>query len=1060
MKKTLLFVMGAMMATPLLAQTGEDMTSYIKNAGFDEDLTFQADGTMKEAISTNTSLSDRSWAYIAADSTVYARPKDSSSQSRKDGRKMEAVNGFMGRIKGWTLETTLAFPKCEWTYFGSIPYTLGEQAVPIADDGSTYLVGPAAKLNPDDDTDTGCLYIRAGWGNSAIYKQNVNLPCAVYKLEYWTINVNPSATKTATDLTQIECRGEIFKEEAGEALNSTEWTKHEFTFTPVSEFTLKFGIKSQDGAGSGAQQIICIDGIKLYKIAEADPEELVINDLLAMMDTIQVVATEAEEVGLNGLANEITELGYYLEDDVIDSKTLTIEQKEAELNIAKAKVIYFREAIAAGQKLDELIQKMDAIAEKYEFPGKTAFLEVKAEVEGYAEKGTAEQILGAEAKVEAAIKAYITSQEASEASPADYTALVKNPWFIKSALEPTLEDGVATYESAYTDGASHEDFTSEGWYKSGATTGGDQRLNFKQGRSCWNAWATNINTIGIAQDLTDLPNGYYTVKADLFAPVDALTNQHVYATSALGTFESEILTDGGAAAGENTPWTTLAAEKILVTDGKLTIGAMGAGQSKGGAAGWFCATNFRLEFLGEAGEEAMKELLSSKIIEATTLATNMHFAGDKKTLQDSIAKFTNAADAAAAIISMNAAIDAAKASEAKYEEYWMDGKTLPVLRDSLEQEGAYADAFEIAQFAFNYAMTWMACDTASYKDIDAQVNLVKNYINTYAPVYNEAAELAAKSSDNMKAYLVQLMTDQKAVLLSAMQEAATVNNFVSDLKNAMAVAKKQNIVDDPDATDFTAFIINPNAEGTDGWVVNKGNGDGPIKSAGQWMDDSSAPYFDSWNGSGLTGHKLYQDVASLPNGTYTLGAYVRTPAEGAYLFTAVGADTVYVEIPLQYYRDDEGAEQIASDSHGPVWADAVAKRDAMSEDDPEYTYYNAIAQANSGVGRGWQHMVIENLVVTDHKLCIGFLAGSIADHQTQKDFAGTWYSVNRFTLIQTAKGDNTDWGGPVTDGIENVENTTTAIEGIYTMSGVRANKLQRGMNIVIRNGKAMKVFVK
>jgi hypothetical protein len=1066
MKKILLFVMGAMMATPLLAQEGEDMTSYIQNAGFDEDLTWNADGTFKPGVSTQR-LSDRSIASIAADGSLYATVNPTTPKSRKDGRTFEATNGFVGMMSGWEWvnlndaekpNERIASKACEWVYFGALPYDLTDKSVPIADDGTAYLTVPARPTEDQFVAGNGALYLRAGWGNAFAYKQTVNLPCAVYKLEYWTINVNPSTSASATDLSRIVCRGEVFKEETGESLNAAEWTKHEFTFTPVSEFTLQFGFQAGNG-GSGSTPWVFIDGIKLYKIAEADPEELVMNDLLAIKDTIQVVVDEAEGAGLDGLADEIREYSYYLEDDVIDGKMTTI-QKEAELQAAKEKVIYYRKAIAAGQKLDELIQKMDAIAEKYDFPGKAAFLDAKAKIEGYAANGTAEQLIGAEAEVDAAIFAYITSQPASEEAPADYTVLVKNPWFIKSALEPTLEDGVAYYSNEYEEGKSHDDFTSEGWYKSGATTDGDQRLNFNQGRSCWNAWASSISTIGIAQDLTGLPNGYYTVKADLTTQVSCVSSQYVYATTELGTFKSEILTDGGAIEGY-TPWSTLTAKKILVTDGKLTIGAMGEGQNKGGSAGWFCATNFRLEFLGEAGEDAMKALLSEKIVEATTLAQTMNFAGDKKALQDSIAKYTNAADVTAAIAAMNVALDEAKASQAKYDEYWMDGKTLPVMRDSLEKEGAYADAREIVEFAFNYAMTWLACDTASYKDIDTHVNLVKNYSNTYAPVYNEAAELAAKSSDNMKAYLVQLMADQKAVLLSAMQEAATVNTLVSDLKAAMAAVKKQNIVDDENASDFTAFIINPNAEGTDGWIVNKGNGDGPIKTSGQWMDDSKSPFFDSWNQNGLSGHKLYQDIASLPNGTYTLGAYVRTPAEGAYLFTATGADTTYVEIPLYFYRDDENQEQIASDTHGPIWEDAKAKLDAgMTEDDDDYAYYYNIAKANSGTGRGWQHIDIKDIVVTDHKLCIGFLAGSIADHQTEKDFAGNWYSVNGFTLTQTAKGDNSDWGGPITDGIENVKNTAAAIEGIYTMTGVRANKLQRGMNIVIRNGKAMKVFVK
>ena len=132
MKKLLLVALGAMMSVSLFAQE-EDVTHYIQNAGFDEDLTFQSDGSMKEAVSTETSLSERSWAYIAADSSVYAKPKSTSSQQRKDGRsKLDATNGFIGRVQGWTIETNKEFPSCEWVYFGTIPYNLGADAIPIA----------------------------------------------------------------------------------------------------------------------------------------------------------------------------------------------------------------------------------------------------------------------------------------------------------------------------------------------------------------------------------------------------------------------------------------------------------------------------------------------------------------------------------------------------------------------------------------------------------------------------------------------------------------------------------------------------------------------------------------------------------------------------------------------------------------------------------------------------------------------------------------------------------------------------------------------------------------
>lgn len=71
MKKRLLFALGALMALPTMAQE-EDVTHYIQNAGFDTDLTWQADGATKEIVSTDHVLSNRSFAYVAEDNTVYA----------------------------------------------------------------------------------------------------------------------------------------------------------------------------------------------------------------------------------------------------------------------------------------------------------------------------------------------------------------------------------------------------------------------------------------------------------------------------------------------------------------------------------------------------------------------------------------------------------------------------------------------------------------------------------------------------------------------------------------------------------------------------------------------------------------------------------------------------------------------------------------------------------------------------------------------------------------------------------------------------------------------------
>ena len=1079
MKRILLLVGSVLFGLSSFAQE-EDVTHYIQNAGFDEDLTFQVDGAMKEAVSTTTSLSDRSWAYIAADSTVYARPKTTSGQNRPDGRKLEAVNGFKGRVNGWTMESNSDFPKCEWTYFGSVPYDLQSQSVPIADDGTTYLEVPARPT--EFDGGVGFVYLRAGWTNSAIYKQVVKLPCAVYRLEYWTININPNTSAVAADLTQIQCRKEVFKDEEGTGLNAQEWTKHEFEFTPTAEFTMQFGYQAAN-SGSGGQPIVALDGIKLYKIGEADPMEILRSDINDLSAECEELSGQAAGNSFDGLADQISDYAMEIQDlaDAAENQA----ELEAAMRTISAQVAQFREAINVMKSVESMLTKMDDLLTNTDFEGKADFEAAYKKILSYRE-GTvdgenvdyAALILGAVEEANQAILAYYMSQKGSLDNPANFTILIKHPWFINTEAEPVLagdtwefplqyneEDGTDRYSVG---SATSADLNSEGWYIAGAS-GGDQRLNWRQGRSCWNAWNSGFtNTLAVAQDIEGLPNGYYTISADLITQAGCLTNQHVYGESiAEKKISSNTLSIEGwdAEGAEIGTWETVAMttdDKVLVVDGKLTIGAEGTGNGDG-AAGWFLATNFHLNYLGEAPAEAVKEAFDAKVATAKEMAEKIHFNVDKQNLNDSIAKFAAATDYVVGMTGLAAAMAEAQKSIDKYNEYipedgTVDGKTIPTVANTLKRNGGegYAAAEDIVAFAYDYVQNWIACDTASYVYFDDQVNLLKNYLNVYTPVFNNAAEVAANASQAGKDALKNVMDEQKAAMIAEMKDLDTINAFVEALNSVTALVEKQNIVDNENATDYTAFIQNPNLEAETGWVFDKGNGNNNTTS-GQWLDGSNTRYIDSYNGGGLAGYKATQLVKDLPNGTYKVGAYTRTPAEGAYILYAVNNDTTFVEIPMCYYQGEETEDTVtvASDKFGPVWEEAKAAVNNGTATDLQQQIY----EANTYNGRGWRHQEMDNIQVTNHELLIGTMTGT-EESKTEKVFAGAWYSVGGWTLTLIAKGDNSGWAGPIAEGISSMQADTRAIDGIYTLTGVKTDQLQRGLNIVVSDGKVRKVMVK
>ena len=254
----------------MIVENNEVTSPFLVNAGFDEDLTFQVDGSKKEIIDQSNILSNRSIAGIAADNSVYALVNPSTPNHRPDGRTFEATNGFIGQVNGWENVNNQTFPKCEWVYFGTIPYDLQDQAIPIADDGSTYLEVPARPAVASGDNNVGFAYYRAGWGGRAVFKQTVNLPKAKYRLEYWAININPNG-KNGKNLSKVTCHNDVWEDETG--FNDQEWTLHTILFEADGETSIELGFESS--GGSGSNPFLCIDCVELFNIGDPDINEVV-----------------------------------------------------------------------------------------------------------------------------------------------------------------------------------------------------------------------------------------------------------------------------------------------------------------------------------------------------------------------------------------------------------------------------------------------------------------------------------------------------------------------------------------------------------------------------------------------------------------------------------------------------------------------------------------------------------------------------------------------------------------------------------------------------------------
>ena len=583
--------------TNTFGQTGEDVTHYIVNAGFDEDLTFSSDGSTKKIADKSASLSARSWAYIAEDNSVYAWAKtaeEGNGNWNSNGDKSHALNGYIGRIKGWTVSNT-DISNCEWAFYGSLPYDLEEKAIPITDNGNTYQIMPSKPDSDNGADNIGALFLRAGWGAECSYRQQVNIPCAKYRLEYWTINTNGSTQADATDLTKIVCRDEVFSDESNSGLSSRVWTKHEFEFMPTSEFTIEFGYKSDPNKGSNNNPHVFIDGVRLYKIGDTNYDEILKTELQNEVDILKAYSNDSRMSKYNSIKDEILNK---CNEALKLSDISKIESMIQELKEYKQKI---SDLLPVLERLSSLLNQAESIKNSAEHNvGYSAFIKEYESILTLINTSTTDNIATYSDKLSEAINDYYLSGGESGSIGIDCSFLVKNPHFTKKGAEPTYDEyGYPSYPyiNRYTAGSVPSDGTKDGWYSQGAT-GGDQRLNFAQGRICWNLWDTSAGLHSINQDITNLPEGLYTVSADMITQYGREYEAHVYAKTSTSEVSSPFLNVGNWSDGNNGEWTRLETNKIMVTDGNLTIGGRSV-FPQNSQTGWFCMTNGHLYYYGE-----------------------------------------------------------------------------------------------------------------------------------------------------------------------------------------------------------------------------------------------------------------------------------------------------------------------------------------------------------------------------------------------------------------------------------------------------------------------------
>ena len=856
----------------------------------------------------------------------------------------------------------------------------------------------------------------------------------------------------------------------------------------------------------------CFDGFflaKLYDPATTSAEKVAEISLLAMLSQAES-AQENDLADYPALAEELSEWIMNSGYDSYTAESNTLEEIQTAIDAIKTKMTAVTSSVEIFRSLETAMEDAYSLYESTSYPGQDAFGEVIQAILDYQSDGyfsldpsmpASEYVNVALKQINDAVATYRFSQEASEDNPADYTFYVDNPTFVAKG----------------------------NWYI--GQTGGDQRLhtgltdNAGNSMTAWNAWRGDLSSesasVSISQDLTGLPNGKYIVTADMMTQDGCITDQHVYASASASTAESPVMTQTG---WDPYVWETLSTTPVIVVDGNLTIGAIGHGVAqtaaeRGGSqsdyrCGWFCISNFKLSYLGEASEEEYATAIASKVAEAKEFAETMHYAGDKATFQAAIEATKTAAD----LVALNEAYTVAQASETDYAS--VIAGSYKLLSDTISTDAYTANAKKVAQVPVDYMTNYLASAEATYTETGNITTVIRYYLYTLVPTLIEA-ETTEFNDATGKAAVEGTVANVVSKLGSYISNTTVLAAYVQELETALSAAEQADI-QYGDGADVTAYIKNAsiNDAYVTGWNLIKVNGDGNGAKYGQASDGISSNYYiDSYNSTAGKVAATYYQVLNVPNGTYELSAEMRNSGGGFYLFASNAAPTLnadsalvldpaatnaislakVVNTPAKYIVAATEEENGMTDTYGAIWMAAADKimdkfgiTGAINADETTGTeamsIYDQVIEANegnttcpegideadwaafcanNGIGRGWFNNSLQ-ITVDNHVLCLGVTCDSVfteglkdVDGNLTVPFTGYWFSTNNFKLTMVKEGSNADWNPATAIEAVDAAEESDKIVAVYSLAGVRQNGLQKGVNIVkYANGTSKKVLLK
>lgn len=143
-------------------------------------------------------------------------------------------------------------------------------------------------------------------------------------------------------------------------------------------------------------------------------------------------------------------------------------------------------------------------------------------------------------------------------------------------------------------------------------------------------------------------------------------------------------------------------------------------------------------------------------------------------------------------------------------------------------------------------------------------------------------------------------------------------------------------------------------------------------------------YLNGYADWGLS-YQVEHNKTELPSGTYSLTVTARTDGKGAFVYAVADGKQYLAEIP------------VSGNQGGNVWMEAkqLLNKEDSTANGVNRQYYQDIADANDGMGYGWNRVTIEGIRVTKGTVRYGI---STKSGFTGTSFGGQWVSAADFRL--------------------------------------------------------------